>query len=136
MKSNTHINPTTLFNSTDFGFSQVVVRESGKMVFISGQVAWDVNRNIVGEGDLELQSEKTLANLKIAIEAAGGKLEDIVMLRIYVVNYQSKDAIVIGAALRKYFGTEHPPASSWIGVQSLANEKFMLEIEAQAVIEG
>lgn len=132
----THINPKELFNSTDFGFSQIVVRERGKLVFISGQVAWDENRNIVGEGDLEQQAEKTLSNLKVAIEAAGGTLKDIAMLRIYVVNYQPKDAVVIGAVLRKYFGTARPPASSWIGVQSLANEKFMLEIEAQAVIEG
>ncbi|MFK7908054.1 MAG: RidA family protein, partial [Chitinophagales bacterium] len=86
-----HINPPTLFNSTDFGFSQIVVSPLGKMVCISGQVAWDEHRNIIGENDLKIQANKTLENLQNAIEAAGGTLKDVVMLRIYVVNYKDAD---------------------------------------------
>jgi len=130
----THINPPTLFNSTDFGFSQIVVSPLGKMVCISGQVAWDEHRNIIGENDLKIQANKTLENLQNAIEAAGGTLKDIVMLRIYVVNYKDADGAVIGEALRTYFGTQKPPASTWLGVMALADKQFMLEIEAQAII--
>ena len=85
------INPKTLFDSRQYGFSQVVVTNPGKMVFISGQVAWDKNLNIVGKNDLAKQTEKSIENLRIAVESAGGNLEDIVMLRIYKVNYQSGD---------------------------------------------
>ena len=77
------VNPETLFNSTQYGFSQIAVSEPGKLVFISGQVAWDENENIVGENDLLIQTRKALANLKVAIESAGGSLEHIMMLRIY-----------------------------------------------------
>ena len=133
MNKKKHINPIELFNSKEFGFSQVVVSEPGQMVFISGQVSWDKNRDIVGENDLKIQTKQAFSNLKIAIESVGGRLTDIVMLRIYVVNYQDADAEIIGAELRNYFGTTNPPASTWIGVTALANEKFMVEIEAQAI---
>ena len=51
--------------------------------------------------------------MKIAIEAAGGSLNDIVMLRIYKVDYQPADGAIISEALIKNFGTENPPASTW-----------------------
>jgi enamine deaminase RidA (YjgF/YER057c/UK114 family) len=128
------INPETLFDSRQYGFSQIVISNPGKMVFISGQVAWDENFNIIGENDLSKQTQKSLDNLGIAIKAAGGTFKNIVMLRIYKVNYQKEDGEIINQALKECFGTENPPASTWINVQGLANEGFMIEIEAQAVI--
>jgi len=128
------INPKTLFNSRQYGFSQIVVTNPGKLVFISGQVAWDEHLKLTGENDLAQQTRKALDNLGIAIEAAGGTLENIVMLRIYKVDYQKEDGPVINQILRDYFGTENPPASTWLSVKGLANEGFMIEIEAQAII--
>lgn len=128
------INPASLFNSRQYGFSQVVVTQPGRHVFISGQVAWDAEENLVGGGDLAKQTQQAMANLKIAIEAAGGTLENIVMLRIYKVDYQQGDGQIISKVLRDSFGTENPPASTWINVKGLANEGFMIEIEAQGVI--
>ena len=98
--------------------------------------AWfkEFNGNIVGEGDLAIQTQKAMDNLKIAMKAAGGTLSDIVMLRIYKVNYQQADGAIISEALKNNFGSENPPASTWLNVQGLANEDFMIEIEAQAVI--
>jgi 2-iminobutanoate/2-iminopropanoate deaminase len=128
------INPKELFNSTQYGFSQVVVCEPGKIVFISGQVAWDKNLNIVGGNNLHLQTQKAIDNLKLAVESAGGNLEDIVMLRIYKVDYKREDGPVINEVLKKNFGILTPPASTWVSVKGLANEEFLIEIEAQAVI--
>ncbi len=128
------IQPEGLFHSTQYGFSQVVVSEPGKMVFISGQVAWDENEKIHGENDLETQTRVSIEKLERAVESAGGSLEDIVMLRIYKVNFQAGDGPVIGKILREKFGTDHPPASTWISVNGLANPDFMIEIEAQAIV--
>lgn len=128
------INPKELFNSTQYGFSQIVVSDPGKIVFISGQVAWDENEDIVGGNDLRIQTQKAIDNLKTAIESAGGSLENIVMLRIYKVDYEKKDGAIINEILKKNFGTSAPPASTWISVKGLANEGFMIEIEAQAII--
>lgn len=128
------LNPETLFDSRQYGFSQIVISNPGKMVFISGQVAWDENFNLIGENDLGKQTQKALDNLGIALKTVGGSFKNIVMLRIYKVNYQKKDGAIISQVLKDSFGTENPPASSWISVQGLANEGFMIEIEAQAVI--
>jgi 2-iminobutanoate/2-iminopropanoate deaminase len=129
-----HINPPELFNSTEFGFSQIVVAKPGKLVFISGQVAWNQNRTPAASNDMAGQAKKAFENLRIAIEKAGGTLKDIVMLRIYVVNYNEAFGTVIGNELRSCFGTVTPPASTWVGVQSLADPDFLLEVEAQAVL--
>lgn len=128
------INPSALFDSRPYGFSQVVVTNPGKMVFISGQVAWDEHLNIIGANDLAKQTQKSIDNLEVAIKAAGGTLENIVMLRIYKVNYQKEDGPIINQILKDNFGTTNPPANTWLSVQGLANEAFMIEIEAQAII--
>ncbi len=128
------INPRSLFESTKYGFSQIVISNPGKLVFISGQVAWDEDLNIVGANDLATQTQKSIDNIEIAIKAAGGTLENIVMLRIYKVNYQKEDGLIISKILKQNFGILNPPASTWVSVEGLANEGFMIEIEAQAVI--
>ncbi|TRX58856.1 RidA family protein [Fulvivirga sp. M361] len=128
------INPNELFNSMQYGFSQIVTCKPGKLVFMSGQVAWDEDMNIVGAGDLEKQMKKAMDNLKIAIGSVGGSLENIVMLRIYIVDYKQEDGEIISKVLKETFGLQSPPASTWINVKGLANDAFMIEIEAEAVV--
>lgn len=135
MMSKKTIQPVTLFDSRPYGFSQVVVVPSGKMVFISGQVAWDAEKQLVGEGDLAVQVHKALQNLQSAIESVGGTLEDIVLLHLYLVDYQQEQGAVISNALLKFFNPGSLPASSWICVPGLANPGFLIEIEAQARME-
>ena len=130
-----YIKPDSLFPSLDSGFSQIVCTSGGKTVYISGQTAWDAHRQIVGGQDLAQQARQALRNLQTAIEAAGGTLADVVALRIYIVNYTPKQADVIGGALREFFPKERRPASTWIGVSSLAVSDFLIEIEATAVLE-
>lgn len=115
-----HINPENLFPSSPHGFSQVVVASGRKMVFISGQTAWDAQKNIMGGNSLLEQTRQALRNLKAAAEAANGTLNDIVALRIYIVNYQAEKANAVGSALREFFSPENSPASIWIGVSALA----------------
>ncbi|MEM7348499.1 MAG: RidA family protein, partial [Chloroflexota bacterium] len=73
-------------------------------------------------------------NIRTALETVGGSLTDVVSLRIYLVDYQPDQGGIISDALRRYFPTD-PPVATWIGVQCLANEGFIIEIEAIAVIE-
>ena len=128
------LNPKNLFNSKQYGFSQIAVSDGGKHVFISGQVAWDENENIVGKNNLEIQTRKSIENLKIALEAVGGTLKDVVMLRIYKVKMKDGDAPIISKVLIENFGTENPPPSTWLSVDRLGNADFLIEIEAQAII--
>jgi enamine deaminase RidA (YjgF/YER057c/UK114 family) len=130
-----HINPKSLFPSVQHGFSQIVTARAGKTVYISGQTAWDAEKQIIGGKNLGEQTRQALRNIRTAVEAAGGTLSDVVSVRIYVVNYKADDAGPIGEAFREFFPGDGPPASTWIGVSSLAVEEFMIEIEAIAVVE-
>ena len=129
-----HINPRSLFPSLQNGFSQIVTAQGGKTVYISGQTAWDANKQIVGGMDLGGQTRQALRNVRTAVEAVGGTMADVVSLRIYVVNYKPEDAVVVGEALREFFPAEAPPTSTWLGVTSLAVRDFLIEIEAIAVV--
>lgn len=133
--SNHYLNPKTLFNSLPFGFSQAVVAEGGQTVYLSGQTAWDANKQIVGGNDLGQQTRQALRNVRFAVEAAGGTLADVVSLRLYVVNPKLGDMNPVGEALREFFPADKPPASTWLGVASLAMPEFLIEIEAVAVID-
>ena len=129
------VNPNSLFPSLQHGFSQVVIATGRKMVFVSGQTAWDAQENIVGGDSVLEQARQAFRNLEKAMEAAGGTLKDIVALRICVVDYQAESGTAVGIALREFFSPENPPASTWIGISALANPEFLIEIEATAVLE-
>jgi len=130
-----YINPDSLFPSLEHGFSQIVCATGGKIVYISGQTAWDAHKQIIGGTDLAQQSRQALRNVQAAIEAAGGTLADVVALRICIVNYTPAQAVAVGGALREFFLEEKRPAGTWIGVSSLAVSDFLIEIEATAVLE-
>ena len=130
-----YLNPNSLFSSLPHGFSQVVIATGRKMVFISGQTAWDAWKNIVGEDSVLEQARQAFRNLATAMEAAGGTLKDVVALRLYVVDYQAECGTAVGIALREFFSAENPPSSTWIGVSALAVPEFLIEIEATAVLD-
>jgi 2-iminobutanoate/2-iminopropanoate deaminase len=128
-----YVNPTSLFSSVEHGFSQAVIASGSATVFISGQTAWDANKQIAGRSVGE-QTKQALDNVKKAVEAAGGHLSDVVSLRIYLVHASAEDLEPVGRALRESF-SGNQPSSTWIGVSSLARPEFLVEIEAVAVLE-
>lgn len=125
------LNPDRLFNSLQYGFSQIAMGVGSKFVTISGQVGWDENQAI--DNTLEAQTLKALSNLGIAMQEAGGSLDDILLLHIYIVESVMNDTAPIRDALKQVFPSA-PPATSWIGVPRLANIDFLIEIEALGVI--
>ena len=130
-----YLNPKKLFNSKKYGFSQVAVAHGvGKLFNTSGQVALNADEQIIGD-DLASQTRQALLNIKVAVEEIQGSLNDIMMLRIYYVHQENINTEQIGIVLREFFGTENPPASTWLGVSSLARPEFLIEIEANGAIQ-
>jgi enamine deaminase RidA (YjgF/YER057c/UK114 family) len=128
-----YLNPDTLFPSRQFGFSQAVTTQGGKLVHCAGQTAWDKDMNLVGEGDLPKQLQQALENVRLALEAAGAKPEDVVRIKTYVADYKAEYIEPISKAMADFF-KESAPASTLIGVQSLAIPGFMVEIEVTALV--
>ena len=127
------INPPDLFNSVQFGFSQIMVSQGQTTIYLSGQVGWDENGAIIGPGDLGIQARASMENVKRALAHANATLEDIVAMRIYFVEDVRDQNREITATLKENF-PENPPVTTWLGVTSLANLDFLIEIEAVAVI--
>ena len=127
------INPPTL--ATPRGYTHVVTASGGKMVFIAGQVAWDVKGEIVGKGDLRAQATQAYENLKTALAAAVATTADIVKMNTYVVNFKAADLPVIREVRAKFFPQENVPASTLVGVQALAVDGLLIEVEAVAMVK-
>jgi enamine deaminase RidA (YjgF/YER057c/UK114 family) len=109
---------------------------STRTIYVSGQVSVDADNNVVGHGDLAQQAEVALENLSKALAAAGATPADVVRLGIYIKDYQRDQADIISAALRKRFVAGRMPASTWLGVASLALDELLIEIDATAVIDA
>jgi enamine deaminase RidA (YjgF/YER057c/UK114 family) len=129
------INPQSAFRSLDHGFSQAVVASGRKTLYVSGQTAWDAHRHLVGGADLAAQAKQAFQNLRGVVEASGARLSDVVSLRIYVVNYKPESAEAVSRAFRESFSGEGAPATTWVGVASLADPGFLIEVEATAVFD-
>ena len=130
-----HVNPTSLPNWSR-SFSQVVVASgTARVVFTSGQVSVDANNEVVGAGDVAIQARTAFRNLVRALDSVGATVRDVVRLGIYVVDYGPEQATVIGDALRAEFGEVALPTSTWLGVQSLALDGLLIEVEAVAILE-
>jgi enamine deaminase RidA (YjgF/YER057c/UK114 family) len=128
-----HIQPDALFPSERFGFTQVVASPPGRMVFVSGQVAWNRECKLVGGDDLVGQTQQALENVGAALEAAGASPSDVTLVRAYIVDFQPEHGARIGPVFARYFGSP-PPASTWVGVTGLAGPDFLIEIECIAVV--
>jgi enamine deaminase RidA (YjgF/YER057c/UK114 family) len=130
-----HLNPPELFPSLKYGFSQVVTSPPGKLIFLSGQVSWDEREQLQGGDDLKAQTLQALRNVEIGLRAAGASLEDIVAMRLYLVDYRPEKSPAITEALHETFAGSEPPTTTWIGVSALASEGLLIEIEATAILE-
>ena len=104
-------------------------------MYVSGQTAWDANKQLVGGSDLRAQARQAFLNLRHVVEASGGTLSDVVSLRIYVVSYEAGKAEAVASAFREFFSVDAIPASTWVGVAALADPGFLIEVEAVAVLD-
>jgi 2-iminobutanoate/2-iminopropanoate deaminase len=113
-------------------FSQATVIEArGKLVFISGMTARRSDGTIAGIGDIEVQTRQVCENLKAAVEAAGGTMDDIVRVDVYVRNMEHFDAI--HKVRRQYFKAP-APASTMVEICKMTSPDYLIEINAIAVL--
>lgn len=109
----------------------------GTIVYVSGQVPIDASGKLIGEGDFEAQVEQVFRNLKLAVEAAGGTMADIVKLNYYVAPELDQASVPKLRPIRdRYLDVENPPASTFLVVARLSRPGWLIEIEAVAAIEG
>lgn len=104
---------------------------AGSMLFLAGQTGQDAQPQ-PGVGRFELQTRRTFAKMQTILEAAGGSMDDLVTMTVYLTDIRYGDEFVRlrGEILQRDF-----PASALIGISHLANPEALLEIQAVAALE-
>jgi enamine deaminase RidA (YjgF/YER057c/UK114 family) len=105
--------------------------EGGRLLYISGQVAWDASGAIVGKGDARAQARQVLQNMRAVLQAAGGDLSDLMKITTYITRIEDRPAV---AEARSEVFPQGLPASTLIVVKSLFHPDFLVEIEGMAAV--
>ena len=112
-------------------YSQVVIAEGKKLVFVAGTLSRDKDGNIVGAGDMRAQIVQVAENLRIALEAAGATFADLVKATTYVTDidaffkYPDERSAIFEAL----------PTSTTVEVRRLSHPDFLVEIEVVALLD-
>ena len=113
-------------------FSQATsIVAKGTLVFISGMTARVPDGSIAGVGNIEVQTKQVCENVKAAVEEAGGTLDDIVRVDVYVRNMEHFD--IIHKVRREYFKAP-APASTMVEVCKFTSPDYLIEMNAIAVL--
>ncbi len=117
---------------------QVAVTTGSKLVFMAGQVAWDADGVLVGEGDLAAQVEQCYLNVGTALAEVGGSFDNVAKLTIYIADWtpDKMPLVVEGSAWASAkLGVTPLAPGTLIGVAALFTPDLMVEVEAIAVID-
>jgi reactive intermediate/imine deaminase len=125
-----YINPSEI--SAPPGYSQGIHVVSGQPVYISGQVPYDSDGNLVGTGDIEAQLTQVFKNLQTVLTVAGSDFAHVVKFTFFLTNIDHLGTL--REVRDRFIDAERPPASSVVEVGSLFHEDVMIEIEAVAVV--
>ena len=125
-----YINPPTLVKPN--GYTHVVVAPDGRTVYVAGQVSFDSTGQLIGAGDFRAQADRVYQNLKRALTAVGGSLQDVVKTTTYITDV--KNLPVLREVRARYSGSASPPANTLLEVSSLARPELLIEVEAVAVL--
>ncbi len=116
--------------ATDGTWAQVTRKD--KLIFISGQVALDKAGDLVGRGDFEAQVRQCLDNLVDVLKAAGGSLQDLMMITVFVKDMAQRPTF---ARVRDAYFRSNPPASTIVEIKRLFMDEVLLEVNGIAVLD-
>lgn len=105
--------------------------QAKRLIFISGQLAFDEKGNFIGPGDVEAQTRQVLKNIQLYLERMGGKMEDIVQVTVFVKEMSGLEKI---HQVRLQFFKEPYPTSTLVAVKSFVHPEALIEINAMALL--
>jgi reactive intermediate/imine deaminase len=105
-------------------------KQVGNTIYVSGQIAYDSNGKLVGEGDMKAQTRQVFENIRNVLESAGSGMEDIVKINTFITDGSKfMDMLAVRSEI---FGND-PPASTAVVVAALAFPALLIEVEAIAI---
>ena len=127
------INPKALYDGAPVGLSQAVVDLKTGLVFVSGQVDWDLEFR-VSSNSVAGQLASALEKLKIVLLEAGADVDTLLQLRVFIRGEFEEHMASIGPVLKNFLGNSRP-AVTGVGVASLASKDTLVEVEAVARVK-
>ena len=115
------------------GYSQAVVTEGGKTVWLAGQIATTDDSGKSLAGDFEGQARQVFKLLNATLEKAGGKLSDMVQMTVFITDVRNGDRLT---EIRREIFRDNFPGSALITITALADPNAKIEIQGYAVIGG
>ena len=112
-------------------FSNAAWQPEGQTLHIAGQVSVDENWNVVGKGNMEIQTRKILKNIQTILQSVGGNMTDIVSVIVYVTDMTPLMDI---HQVRSEFFQKPYPSSTLVEVAALVKPEYLIEISAIATI--
>lgn len=125
-------NPPSGWPQMGRAFNHGIVAGEGRTLHMTGQVAWDGEGRLIGEGDCEAQIRQCFANVELILAAVGGRLEDIVSLTIFFLD--PADLPVIQKVRAEKLAPEIAPASILIQTPGLVIPELLVELVPIAVV--
>jgi enamine deaminase RidA (YjgF/YER057c/UK114 family) len=124
------VNPASLYDGSPLGLSHGTVDEESSLLFISGQVAWDL-QHLISDTSVAGQFSLALENLRRVLAEADSSVDDLLHMRIYVRGELEEHMEALAPLLSSFLGKSRT-AITGIGVSSLASRATLVEVEAVA----
>lgn len=117
---------------------QAAVATGAKIISLAGQVSWDANAQLVGKDDLAARSEQAYRNVATALQGLGATVGDLTHVTVYVVGYNREAAKLVMEGRRRAatrLGTDFQHPGTFVGVTSLFDPDYLIEVQATAVVD-
>lgn len=105
--------------------------QAKQMIWVSGQLAFDENDQLVGKGDMKAQTEQCMKNIKRYLNELGGSLSDVVQVTVFVKEMSGLKTI---HEVRLRYFKEPYPTSTLVEVKGFVNPDALIEINAIAAV--
>ena len=115
-------------------YSPAVKVTGGTTIYMAGQTGYQDDRGEVYPGDFDSQVGVAFERMRKTLEAAGGQLEDIVTMTVFITDMSNGTRFT--QLRRQFFPEDRYPASALIGIKELARPEMLVEIQAIAVVDG
>jgi reactive intermediate/imine deaminase len=128
----TAMNPETIASpGGNYSHAVRIDTADGVLLFVSGQVAFDAEGNLAGEGDMARQTEQVFDNLRAVLEANGATFQDVVKVTTFLTDMSALQAV---RDVRRRYLADPPPASTTVEVAGLFRPEALIEVEAVVAI--
>lgn len=126
------INPPTVYMPFMNVYTQVVKAIGAVHIHVAGTVSLDINRNLIGEGDMTVQVQTVFENIRLSLAAVNALPRNVVRINIFTLDVDR--FLTEGTPIMLDFFAGKPPASTLAGVTRLADPRYLVEIEADAIL--